>query len=160
MKKATIPITKVGSALLIGCTTSIAAIEIYRWGGLTIIWGATGAIAGLLVPVLWDAWKSFVDNQKAFEGEIDRRLDLIEQSLLQKVPLSTIETFKTDLATAYAIAERAAKTADKNRDISMDTNDRVNELISSGILFALAQQVTSVQVQLEVIKKHIEKTER
>lgn len=155
-EKNWIHIIKIGKSLLIGGVTSFVVIEFYRFWGIVALWGATGAISGLLMPALLDAWKGFKDDQSTFESNVDKRIDAIEQALAKTVLTTTIDAIYSDLAIARAIAEQAFKTADTNREVSMETSRRVNELFTSDVIFKLTQGVTSVQVQLEILKKQIE----
>ena len=154
--KTKAPITKIakgGRSLLAGAIVSFVGIEIHRLVGATALWGVMGAAAGLLIPLAWDAWKNSQDDRSEFESGMDKRLNSIEQSLTQKASISDTEEIRSSAAIGLAIAERALKTADKNREIAMNTSDRVNELVTSGVLFTLAQQVTSVQMELSILKR-------
>lgn len=148
-------------ALLKGAVFGFAGfllfIEIKRFGGTTFIYGIGGAIAGIAAPIIWDAFKKQKDEEKAFQIEVDARFDRLEQRSASFITTSEVDSLRADIGIARADCERSLQIAKFGSDTAKANQDRINDIISSGVIFQLTQDVTIMRLQYSIIKKIMQK---
>lgn len=153
------PVTK--RALLRGLFFGVAGflvfVEIQKIGGSTAVWGVSGALAGIAVPIAWDFFKKVKDEEKQFQTEVDARFDKLEQRLPSFMTHSELDTLRADTGIARADCERALEIAKFSSDTARANQERINDIISSGVIFQLTQDVTVMKLQYAIIKKMIQK---
>lgn len=145
------------SAFFFGIIGFVVFIEIQRIGGTTAVWGVSGAIAGIALPIAWDFFKKVKDEEKAFQTEVDARFDRLEQRLPSFMTHSELDTLRADTGIARADCERALEIAKFSSDTARANQERINDIISSGVIFQLTQDVTVMKLQYAIIKKMIQK---
>jgi hypothetical protein len=143
--------------LFFGIAGFIIFVEVQRFGGTTVIWGVSGALAGIGVPIVWDYVKKTKDEEKAFQNEVDARFDKLEQALPTFMTHVELDTLRADIGIARADCERALETSKFASDTARANQERINDIISSGVIFELTQDVTIVKLQTAIIKKLIKK---
>lgn len=143
----------IARALFFGVAGFIIFIEIKRFGGTTVIWGALGAIAGIGAPIIWDFFKKVKDEEKAFQNEVDARFDRLEQTLPTFMTHTELDTLRADIGIARADCERALEISKFSNNTAISNQERINDIISSGVIFQLTQAVTGMRLQLSIIKR-------
>ena len=139
--------------LFFGVAGFIIFAEIQRYGGTTVIWGVSGALAGIGVPIAWDFFKKVKDEEKAFQNEVDARFDKLEQSLPTFMTHTELDTLRADIGIARADCDRALATSKFSSDTARANQERINDIISSGVIFQLTQAVTGMRLQMGIIKR-------
>ena len=141
--------------LFFGVAGFIIFVEVQRFGGTTFVWGISGALAGIGVPVIWDYLKKVKDEEKAFQNEVDARFDKLEQSLPTFMTHTELDTLRADIGIARADCERALEISKFSSDTARANQERINDIISSGVIFQLTQSVTGMRLQMGIIKRVI-----
>lgn len=140
-----------------GATGFYLFLEIKRFGGTSLIWGVSGAIAGLVVPILWDAIKKFREEQAKDKEDTDARFDRLEQKILSFMTYEQLDTLRADIGIARADCERALEIAKFSSDTARSNQDRINDIISSGVIFQITQDITMLKIQYAILKRTVEK---
>jgi hypothetical protein len=140
-----------------GTAGFIIFLEVQKIGGTTFVWGVSGALAGIAVPVIWDAFKKQKDEEKAFQIEVDARFDRLEQRLPSFMTHGEIDTLRADIGIARADCERALEISKFSSDTARTNQERINDIISSGVIFQLTQDLTVLRIQYAILKKIIQK---
>lgn len=132
-------------------------IEIQRFGGTTFVYGISGALAGIVSPIIWDTFKKQKEEEKAFQSEVDARFDRLEQKASTFMSHNELDPLRADIGIARADCERSLQIAKFSSDTAKTNQDRINDIISSGVIFQLTQDVTIMRLQYSVMKKIIQK---
>jgi hypothetical protein len=143
--------------LFFGVAGFIVFLEVQRFGGTTLVWGISGALAGIAVPIIWDYFKKVREEEKVFRDAVDARFDKLEQVLPTFMTHSQLDTLRADVGIARADCERALEISKFSSDTARTNQERINDIISSGVIFELTQDVTIVKLQTAIIKKLIKK---
>lgn len=149
------PVNKrsIARGLFFGVAGFIIFVEIQRFGGTTVVWGVSGALAGIAVPIVWDFFKKVKDEEKAFQNEVDARFDRLEQRLPSFMTHTELDTLRADIGIARADCERALEISKFSSDTARANQERINDIISSGVIFQLTQAVTGMRLQIGIMKK-------
>jgi hypothetical protein len=70
---------------------------------------------------------------------------------------SQLDTLRADVGIARADCERALEISKFSSDTARANQERINDIISSGVIFELTQDVTIVKLQTAIIKKLMQK---
>lgn len=145
--------------LFYGTAGFVIFLQIQKIGGTTFVWGVSGALAGIAVPLIWDYIKKTKDEEKAFHNAVDARFDLLEQRLPAFMTHAELDTLRADVGIARADCERALEISKFSSDTARANQERINDIISSGVIFQLTQDVTVMKIQYAIIKKLIQNGE-
>lgn len=139
--------------LLFGVATTFVFVEVQKYWGTAAVWGALGAVSGLAVPIIWDALKKFKDEEKQFQNEVDARFDKLEQRLPLFMTHSELDTMRADIGIARADCDRALKICQLASEMARDNQDRINDIISSGVIFQLTQDLTGIKIKMAILQR-------
>lgn len=157
-KKPTIDAQVLARGLMFGITGTFVFLEIQKYWGTAAMWGALGAIGGLAVPIIWDAFKKMKEEEKSFQAEVDARFDRLEQRLPSFMTHSELDTLRADIGIARADCDRALRVSSLASDTARSNQDRINDIISSGVIFQLTQNVTGLKIKMLLLEKLIKDT--
>ena len=141
--------------LLFGVVSAFVFVEVQKYWGTAAVWGALGAVSGLAVPIIWDAFKKFKDEERQFQTEVDARFDKLEQRLPSFMTHSELDTMRADIGIARADCDRALKICLLASETARDNQGRINDIISSGVIFQLTQDLTGVKIKIAILQKII-----
>jgi hypothetical protein len=142
--------------LIFGSCGTFIFLEVQRFGGTAAVWGAFGALSGLAIPIVWDAFKKMKEKEEAFQTEVDARFDRLEQRLPSFMTHSELDTLRADIGIARANCDLALRMSGMASDTARSNQDRINEIISSGVIFQLTQNVTGLKIKMALLQKLIQ----
>lgn len=155
--KRTVSMAALLKGAFFGFAGFLLFIEIQRFGGTTFVYGISGALAGIVAPIIWDTFKKQKEEDRAFQSEVDARFDRLEQRAASFIGNSELDTLRADIGIARADCDRSLQIAKFSSDTALLNQDRINNIISSGVIFQLTQDVTIMRLQYSVMKKIIQK---